>query len=77
MMSKTVMSDTFNPPYHEVLTPVKNNLKFLLEEYDSQFAQDKTSIGTTVLRSMSIDTGTTNPVSQKQYPIVMKHYDWV
>ena len=26
---------------------------------------------------MSIDTGTTNPVSQKPYPIAMKHYDWV
>ena len=26
---------------------------------------------------MSIDTGTTDPVSQKPYPIAMKHYDWV
>ena len=31
----------------------------------------------TPLTSMSIDTGTTNPVSQKLYPIAMKHYDWV
>ena len=35
------------------------------------------SIGTTPLTSMSIDTGTANPVSQKPYPIAMKHYDWV
>ena len=26
---------------------------------------------------MSIDTGTTDPVSQKPYPIAMKHYKWV
>ena len=35
------------------------------------------SIGMTPLTSMSIDTGTANPVSQKPYPIAMKHYDWV
>ena len=26
---------------------------------------------------MSIDTGNMGPVSQKPYPIAMKHYDWV
>ena len=26
---------------------------------------------------MTIDTGTTDPVSQKPYPIAMKHYQWV
>ena len=26
---------------------------------------------------MTVDTGTTNPVSQKPYPIAMKHYEWV
>ena len=76
MMSKTVTSDTFSPPCHKILTPVQNSLKVLLEEYESQFAQDEASIGTTPLTSMSIDTGTTNPVSQKPYPIAMKHYDW-
>ena len=77
MMSKTVPSDTFNPPCHKISTPVKNSLKLLLEEYESQFAQDETSIGTTPLMSMTIDTGTANPVSQKPYPIAMKHYEWV
>ena len=77
MMSKTVMSDTFNPPHHEISPPVQNSLIVLLEEYESQFAQDETSIGMTPLTSISIDTGTANPVSQKPYPIVMKHYDWV
>ena len=77
MMSETVTSDAFNPPHHEISTPVQNSLKLLLEEYDLQFAQDETSISTTTLTSMSIDTGTTNPVLQKPYPIAMKHYDWV
>ena len=36
MISKTVTSDTFNPPHHEILTPVQNSLKLLLEEYDLQ-----------------------------------------
>ena len=49
----------------------------LLQEYQSQFAKDETSIGTTPLTSMTIDTGTTNPVSQKPYPVSMKHYEWV
>ena len=77
MMSKTVMSDTFNPPHHKISTHVQNSLELLLKEYESQFAQDEMSIGTTPLTSMSIDTGTADPVSQKPYPIAMKHYDWV
>ena len=77
MMSKTVTSDTFDPPCHKISTPVQNSLKLLLEEYESQFTQDEMSIGTTPLTSMTIDTGTTDPVSQKPYPIAMKHYEWV
>ena len=26
---------------------------------------------------MTIDTGASNPISQKPYPITMKHYQWV
>ena len=77
MMSETVTSDTFNLPRREISPSVQNRLKSLLEEYDSQFAQDETSIGMTPLTSMSIDTGNADPVSQKPYPIAMKHYDWV
>ena len=58
-------------------TPIQNSLKLLLKEYESQFAQDETSIGTTPLMSMTIDIGTTDPVSQKPYPRAMKHYEWV
>ena len=56
---------------------IQDSLKLLLEEHESQFAKDKTSIGTTPLTSMTIDMGTADPVSQKPYPIAMKHYKWV
>ena len=77
MMAETVTPDTFNPPCHELSTTVQNELELLLWEYESQFAKDETSIGTTPLTSMMIDTGTSDPISQKPYPIAMKHYQWV
>ena len=77
MMSEMVTPDTFNPPCHELSTAVQNDLDLLLQEYESQFARDKTSIGTTPLTSMTKDMGTSKPVSQKPYPIAMKHYQWV
>ena len=76
MMSETVTSDTFNPPQHELSAPIQDNLNLLLQEYESQFTKDETTIGTTPLMSMTIDMGTTDPVSQKPYPIAMKHYQW-
>ena len=77
MMAETVMPDTCNPPCHAISTTVKNELELLLWEYESQFAKDETSIGTTPLTSMTIDTGTSEPISQKPYPMAMKHYQWV
>ena len=77
MMAETVTPDTFNPPCHELSTTVQNELELLLWEYESQFAKDETSIGTTPPTSMTIDTGTSDPISQKPYPIAMKHYQWV
>ena len=77
MMSETVTPDTFNLPQHELSAAIQDNLKLLLQEYESQFAKDETTIGTTPLTSMTIDTGTADPVSQKPYPIAMKHYQWV
>ena len=77
MMSKTVTSHAFNPPCHELSTAVQNDLHLLLQEYELQFATDETSIGTTPLTSMTIDTDTTEPFSQKPFPIAMKHYQWI
>ena len=77
MMSETITPDTFNPPQHELSAAVQDNIKLLLLEYESQFAKDETTIGTTPVTSMTIDTGTSDPVSQKPYPIAMKHYQCV
>ena len=51
--------------------------KMMSETVTSQFAKGKTTIGTTPLTSMTIDTSTADPVSQKPFPIAMKHYLWV
>ena len=77
MMSETITPDTFNPPWHELSAAVQDNLKLLLQEYESQFTKDETTIGTTPLTGMTIDTGTADPVFQKPYPIAMKHYQQV
>ena len=37
IMSKTVMSDTFDPPHHKISTLVQNSLELSLKEYESQF----------------------------------------
>ena len=61
----------------QLSTAVQNDLDLLLQEYESPFAKDETSIGTTPLTSMTIDIGTSEPVSQKPYPIAMNHCQWV
>ena len=74
MMAEQVKPDVFNPPHHKLSTNIQNDPDALLKEYESQFAKDEMSIRTTPLTSMMINTGSSNPVSQKPYPITMKHY---
>ena len=76
MMAEQVKPDVFNPPCHKLSTNIQNDLDALLKEYELQFAKDETSIGTTPLTSMTIDTGNSDPVSQKPYSITIKHYQW-
>ena len=77
MMVEKVTTDTFNPPCHELSNNIQHEPDVLLKEYESQFTKDETSIGTTPLTSMTIDTGASDPISLKPYPITMKHYQWV
>ena len=77
MMAEQVEPDVFNPPCHKLSANIKNDLDALLKENESQFMIDATSIGTTPLTSMTINTGSSDPVSQKPYPIAMKQYQWV
>ena len=77
IMAEKVKLDIFNPPYHTLSINIQHELDTLLKEYESQFMKEETSIGATPLTSMMIDTGTSDPISQKPYPIAMKHYQWV
>ena len=63
MMAEKVKPDTFKPPCHKLKHNIKTKLLKLLKEYNSQFAKGETSIGTTPLTKMTIDTGTSEPVS--------------
>ena len=77
MMSEQVEPDTFEPPCRELKRNIKAKLGALLKEYAPQFTQCETSISTTPLTKMTMDTGNSEPVSQKPYPITMRHYEWV
>ena len=76
-MAEQVKSDTFDPPHNKLKPGIQNKLDVHLKEYKTQFAKDETSIGTTSLAKMTVDTGTSDPMSQKPYPITMKNYQWV
>ena len=67
MTSEKVEPDTFKPPHHK-LKHIETRLTALLKEYDSQFAQDETSIRTTTLTEMIIDTRNSEPVVTKAIP---------
>ena len=77
MTAEKVELDTFKPPCHKLKQNIETKLTELLKEYNSPFAQDESSIGTTPLTEMTIDTATSEPVSKQPYPIAMKHYQWV
>ena len=76
-MAEQVEPDTFHPHHHKLKSNIESKLDALLKEYTSQFAKDEKSIGTTPLTEMTIDTGTSEPVLQKPYPIAMKNHQWV
>ena len=77
MMVKQVQPDIFDPPHHKLKPGIQSKFEALLKEYKTQFAKEKTSIGTKPLTEMTIDTGNSDPVSQKPYPIAVKNYQWV
>ena len=62
MMAEKVKPDTFIPLHHKLKQNIETKLTELLKEYNSQFAQDETTIGSTPLTEMTIDTGTSEPV---------------
>ena len=77
MLPKTVKLDSFTPPKYQLDSTTQQQLDFLLRTFKDQFTKDETTIGTTPLTQMLIDTGDSDPISQKPYPIAMKQYQWV
>ena len=77
MLPETVKPVSFTPPKYQLDSTIKQQLDFLLGTFKDQFAKDETTIGTTPLTQMSINTGDSDPVSQKLYPVAMKYYNWV
>ena len=77
MLPETIKPGSFTPPKCQLDSTIQQQLDNLLGTFKDQFAKDETTIGTTPLTQMSIDTGDSDPVSQKPYPIAMKHYNWV
>ena len=77
MLPKTVKPDSFTPPKYKLDSTIQQQLDNLLGTFKDQFAKDEMTIGTTPLTQMSINTGDSDPVSQKPYPVAMKHYNWV
>ena len=73
LMVEQVKPNIFDPPHHKLKTSMQRKLDTLLVEFETQFAKDETSIGTTPLTNMTINTGNSDSVSQKPYPIAMKN----
>ena len=74
MMSEQV---GLEPPHDKLKPNIEAKLEALFKEYATQFTQDEASISTTPLTKMMIDTENAEPVSQKPFPVAMKHYQWV
>ena len=65
MLPETFKPDSFTPPKYQPDSTIQQQLDNLLGTFKDQFAKDEMSIGTTPLTQMSIDTGDSDPVSQK------------
>ena len=68
IIDEHVQPDTSTPPLHTLPGDVRKSLNQLLETYKLQFAQDETSIGTTHITKLQINTGNSAHASQKPYP---------
>ena len=77
MMAEQVQPDIFDLPHHKLKSGSQSKLEALLIEYKIQLAKDETSIRTTSLTEITIDTGKSDSISQRPYLIAMKNYIWV
>ena len=77
MLPETIKPDSFTQPKYQLDSTIQQQLDNLLGTFKDQFVKNEMTIATTPLTQMSIDTGDLDPVSQKPYPVAMKHYNWV
>ena len=68
MLPETIKLDSFTPPKYQLDSTTQQQLDFLLRTFKDQFAKDETTISTTPLTQMSIDTGDSDPISQNPTP---------
>ena len=74
MMAEQVKPDNFDPSHNKLKPGIQSKFDTLLKEYKTQFAKNETSMRPTPLTEMTINTGDSEPISQKPYPIAMKNY---
>ena len=76
-MAEQVVPDIFDPPCHKLKPGIQSKIDTLLKGYETQFPKDEMSIRTTPLTQLTIDTGNSEPISQKPYLIAMINYQRV
>ena len=69
MLPETVKPDSFTPSKYQLDPATQQQLDFLLRTFKDQFAKDETTIGTTPLIQMSIDTGDSDPIHRSHTPL--------
>ena len=62
MMAEQVQQNIFDPPHHKLKPGIQSKLDILLKEYETQFVKDETSIRTTPLTEMIINTKDSVPI---------------
>ena len=61
----------------DVTEEQQNAFKELCDEYKDIFSTDSSDIGKTPLKEMEIDTGVSQPITQRPYTLPLKHATWV
>ena len=64
-------------PESEISDETHESFCQLLDKYQVAFSTSSEDIGHTELITMDIDTGMSQPLSQRPYTLPLKHHDWV
>ena len=64
-------------PESDITNETHKSFHQLLDKYQAAFSTSSEDIGHTELITMDIDTGLSQPVSQRPYTLLLKHHDWV